>query len=225
MGKTAPFLRSSIGRKVIMSLSGLFLCSFLVIHLTINLFALEASRESGQERYWGAERFDTYAHFMATHPIIRPLEWVLFAGFLLHAVLGLYLELQNRRARPVGYQVNKAKENSTWASRFAWFTGIFVGVFLGIHVNTFFVQSRFFDSRPMIDLMKDAFASPGYVAFYMVALVFLGYHLKHGFQSAFQTLGLRFGKFQKLIHAIGIVFWLIIPIGFAIIPLYFLLVF
>ena len=74
----------------------------------------------------------------------------------------------------------------------------------------------------MIDFIKEAFASPAYVAFYMVALVFLGYHLKHGLQSAFQTLGLRVGKYEKLIDAIGVVFWLLIPIGFAIIPLYFL---
>lgn len=215
MGKTTTFLRSSVGRKVIMSLSGLFLCSFLVLHLTINLFALKVKADGGAE-------FETYAHFMATHALIRPLEWILFAGFLLHAVLGLYLEVQNRRARPIGYEVNRAKENSSWASRFAWLTGIFVGVFLVVHINTFFVRSRFFDAPPMINIMKEAFASAGYVAFYMVALVFLGYHLKHGFQSAFQTLGLRVGKFQKLIHAVGVIFWLIIPIGFAIIPLYFL---
>ncbi len=215
MGKTTTFLRSSVGRKVIMSLSGLFLCSFLVLHLTINLFALKVKTDGGAE-------FETYAHFMATHALIRPLEWILFAGFLLHAVLGLYLEVQNRRARPIGYEVNRAQENSSWASRFAWLTGIFVGVFLVVHINTFFVRSRFFDAPPMIDIMKEAFASPGYVAFYMVALVFLGYHLKHGFQSAFQTLGLRVGTFQKMIHAVGVIFWLIIPIGFAIIPLYFL---
>lgn len=218
MGKTAKFLQSSVGKKVIMSLSGLFLCSFLVIHLTINLFALRVKTDGGAE-------FDTYAHFMATHPLIRPLEWILFAGFLVHAVLGLWLEIRNRRVRTVKYEVNRPSENSTWASRFAWLTGILVGVFLVVHVNTFFVQSRFFDDRPMIELIKEAFAKPWYVAFYMVALVFLGYHLKHGFQSAFQTLGLRVGKFQSLIHAVGVIFWLIIPIGFAIIPLYFLFAF
>lgn len=218
MGKTAKFLQSSVGRKVVMSLSGLFLCSFLVLHLTINLFALQVKSDGGAE-------FDTYAHFMATHPLIRPLEWLLFAGFLVHAVLGLYLELLNRRRRPIGYEVNRARENSTWTSRFVWFTGILVGVFLVVHVNTFFVQSRFFDHRPMIELIKEAFARPGYVAFYMVSLVFLALHLKHGFQSAFQTLGLRVGKFQKLIHAVGVVFWLIIPVAFAIIPLYFLFAF
>jgi succinate dehydrogenase / fumarate reductase cytochrome b subunit len=162
---------------------------------------------------------------MATHPLIRPLEWILFAGFLLHAVVGLWLEIRNRSVRPTKYEVNRPSENSTWASRFAWLTGIVVGVFLVVHVNTFFVQSRFFDHRPMIELIKEAFAKPWYVAFYMLALIFLGYHLKHGFQSAFQTLGLRFGKLQKLLDAVGVVFWLIIPIAFALIPLYFLFAF
>lgn len=198
-----------------MALSGLFLCSFLVVHLIINLFALNVKGDGGKE-------FETYAHFMATYPLIRPLEWILFAGFLLHAVLGLYLAIANRRARPVRYESNKASENSSWSSRFAWLTGVVVGVFLVVHVNTFFVQSRFFGKEPMIDLLKEAFSSPGYVAFYMVALAFLAYHLKHGFQSAFQTFGVRVGKFEKLINAVGVVFWLFIPIGFALIPLYFL---
>ncbi len=221
MSKTAKFLSSSVGRKVTMALSGLFLCSFLVVHLIINLFALKVKSDNGAE-------FDLYAHFMATHPLIRPLEWILFGGFLLHAVLGMYLFLLNRKARPVGYEVNKANENSSWISRLAWLTGVFVGVFLVVHVRTFFVRSRSFfgnppiDGRPMIELIKDAFGNPMYVAFYMVALVFLAYHLKHGFQSAFQTFGLRVGKFEKLINAVGAIFWLVIPIAFAIIPLYFL---
>ncbi|MBX2991648.1 MAG: succinate dehydrogenase cytochrome b subunit [Bacteroidetes bacterium] len=221
MGKTATFLSSSVGRKITMALSGLFLCSFLVVHLTINLFALQASSGNTAE-FRGAEMFEIYGHFMATHPIIRPLEWGLFAGFLLHAILGIYLYLLNRKARPIQYEVNKASENSTWSSRFGWLTGILVGVFLVVHVNTFFVESRFLGKGPMIQLMIDAFSSPAYVAFYIVALVFLAYHLKHGFQSAFQTFGVRSGKLEKLVHAIGIVFWLLIPVGFAIIPLYFL---
>ena len=215
MGKTAKFLTSSVGRKVTMALSGLFLCSFLVVHLLINLFALKVKSD-------GAKEFDMYAHFMATNTLIRPLEWVLFGGFLLHAVLGIYLYLLNRKARPVQYEANKANENSSWVSRLSWLTGIFVGVFLVVHINTFFVQSRWFDERPMIELIKDAFRSRLYVAFYMVSLVFLAYHLKHGFQSAFQTFGLRVGKFETLINAAGAIFWFLIPVAFALVPLYFL---
>ncbi len=214
MNKTTKFLNSSVGRKIVMSLSGLFLCTFLVVHLIINLFALNVKNDGGSE-------FEMYATFMATCPLIRPLEWVLFGGFILHAVLGIVLTLQNWKARPVNYKVNSSSENSPWISRFAWLTGIFVGVFLVVHVNTFFVQSRFITHRPMIQLIIDAFKSPAYVAFYMVALVFLAYHLRHGFQSAFQTLGWRTSRYLPLINAVAALFWLVIPIGFALIPLYF----
>lgn len=218
MGKTTTFLNSSLGRKIVMALSGLFLCSFLVVHLIINLFALKVKTDGGAE-------FEMYAHFMATYPLIRPLEWILFGGFLLHAVLGIYLAIANRRSRPVQYEVNKAGENSSWVSRLSWLTGIFVGVFLVVHINTFFVQSRYFGKEPMIDLMIDAFRSPLYVAFYLLALVFLAYHLKHGFQSAFQTFGLHIGKYKNLVNSVALVFWLLIPILFAIIPMYFLFVY
>lgn len=216
MGKTTQFLNSSVGRKVTMALSGLFLCSFLIVHLGINLFSLNVKNDGG-------DAFNTYGHFMATHPVIRPLEWGLFAGFILHAALGIVLTIRNRQARPVQYEMNKAGENSSWVSRLSWLTGVFVGVFLVVHINTFFVQSRFFDHRPMIELIKEAFASAGYVVFYVVALVFLAYHLKHGVQSAFQTLGWNVGKYKSLVAIVGAFFWLLIPLAFAIIPLYFLL--
>ncbi len=216
MRKSTSFFNSTVGRKIIVALSGLFLCSFLVLHLYINLFALRADAGVTDSE------FNTYAHFMATYPLLRPMEWILFGGFFLHAILGIVLAVKNRQARPVQYEMNKPSENSSWVSRLSWLTGIFVGVFLVVHINTFFVQSRFFDHRPMIKLIEDAFRSRTYVIFYLIALAFLALHLKHGIQSAFQTLGLRVGKYQKLIEAVGIIFWLLIPIGFALIPLYFL---
>jgi succinate dehydrogenase / fumarate reductase cytochrome b subunit len=198
-----------------MGLTGFFLCSFLIVHLLINLFLFK--QDAGNT-------FDTYAEFMATYPLIRPLEIVLFAGFLLHGILGTYLWIANRRARPVPYAVNTPGENSTLASRIAFISGAGVLVFLVVHVNTFFVKSRFFPTgETMYGLVRDAFSNPWYVGFYMIALVFLAYHLNHGFQSAFQTFGLRNRKYQNLIDATAVVFWLLIPAAFAAIPLYFLL--
>lgn len=197
-----------------MGLSGLFLCSFLVVHLFINLFLFKQD---------GGATFDVYGEFMATYPLIRPLEWILFGGFLLHAFVGIWLWITNRQARPERYAVNRASENSTLASRIGFITGAFVLVFLVVHINTFFVKSRFFpDGRTMYEIVVQAFQSPVYVGFYVVALVFLAYHLRHGFQSAFQTLGIRFEKYQPLIDAVGVVFWLLIPLAFAALPLYFL---
>jgi succinate dehydrogenase / fumarate reductase cytochrome b subunit len=217
MKKLTTFLTSSVGRKIMMSLTGFFLFSFLIVHLYINLFLFKQDK--------GAT-FDVYAEFMATYPLLRPLEIVLFAGFLLHAFVGGWLWFTNRSVRPVGYRVNRASDSSTLESRIAFWTGTVVAVFLVVHVNTFFVQSRFFPDnppKPMYHLVAEAFKDPLYVVFYLVALVFLGYHLKHGFQSAFQTLGLRVQRYERLVDIVGVIFWLIIPICFAAMPLYFLL--
>ena len=214
MSKTTSFLMSSVGRKMVMALSGLFLCSFLVVHLYINLFLFKSD--------YGVE-FDAYSHFMATYPLIRPIEIVLFLGFLLHAVVGIWLWLMNRRARPVKYEVLKASENSALSSRIMWVTGFIVAAFLVVHINSFFITSRFLTpERSMFVIVREVFRNPWYDAFYVVALGFLAYHLKHGFQSAFQTFGLRGTRYQRLIDLVAMIFWLLIPIGFAAMPLYFL---
>ena len=214
MKTIASFYTSSVGRKLLMGLTGFFLCSFLVFHLYINLFLFKGDRGG---------TFDAYAEFLATYPLLRPMEWVLFGGFLLHAFIGVWLWITNRQARPQRYTMNKASDNSTLASRLGFVTGTAVFIFLVVHINTFFVQSRFFNSGiTMYERVRQAFSHPWYVAFYLVALGFLAYHLKHGFQSAFQTFGIRYEKYQRLIDTVAVVFWLLIPIAFAAMPLYFL---
>jgi len=214
MGKAAAYLNSSVGKKLLVGLTGFFLCGFLAFHLYINLFLFKGD---------GGHTYDSYSEFLATYPLFRPLEIVLFAGFLLHAFLGVWLWYTNRRARPKRYAVNRASEVSSLSSRFTFVTGTVVFIFLVVHINTFFVQSRFSDTgKTMHQLVEEAFQNPWYVAFYVVAIIFLGSHLKHGFQSAFQTFGLRTSKYERWIDLVGIIFWLIIPIGFAAMPLYFL---
>ena len=210
MNTLRGFLSTSVGRKLLMALSGLFLCSFLVVHLTINLFLLKS--DPGE--------FDAYAEFMATYPLIRPMEIGLFAGFLLHMILGVYLWWRNRAIRPQQYAVRAGSATSTLSSRIMWITGGILLLFLVLHVNAFFVSSRFFpDGRAMSALVVEAFRSPVTVVFDLLALLVLGYHLRHGFQSAFQTLGLRHGPWAKLVEAAGAIFWLLVPLGFAAIPL------
>lgn len=214
MTTTAAFLNSSVGRKLIMGLTGFFLCSFLVVHIYLNLFLFK--QDTGAT-------YDAYSEFMATYPLIRPLEIVLFAGFLIHAFIGVWLWLLNRRIRPQRYAVNSGSETSDLSSRVMFITGLVVTIFLVVHINTFFVQSRFFPTgQTMYDLVAQTFKSPLYVGFYVVALGFLGYHLKHGFQSAFQTFGIRSPRYKWLIDAVAVIFWLLIPLGFAAMPLYFL---
>jgi succinate dehydrogenase / fumarate reductase, cytochrome b subunit len=216
MSKITNFYTSSVGRKMLVGLTGFFLCAFLAFHLYINLFLF---------KHDAGETFNTYSEFLATYPLLRPIEIGLFLLFVVHACFALWLWFVNRQARPRGYAVLRASDNSKLESRITFITGTVVLVFLVVHINTFFVQSRFFatgESETMFQRVAGAFQNPWYDAFYVVALVFLGYHLKHGFQSMFQTLGLRSTKYQRLIDIIAIIFWLLIPLGFAAMPLYFL---
>jgi succinate dehydrogenase / fumarate reductase, cytochrome b subunit len=214
MNRITKFYTSSVGRKLLMGLTGFFLCSFLVVHLYLNLFLFKSD---------GGQTFDAYSEFMATYPLVRPLEIVLFLGFLLHIFIGVWLWIGNRIARPSRYAVHRPSETSDLSSRVMFWTGVFVFVFLAIHINSFFIRSRFLEpTRPMYEIVAETFANPWYDLFYIIALIFLGYHLLHGFQSAFQTFGLRTKKYRRLIDLLALVFWLLIPLCFAALPLYFL---
>jgi succinate dehydrogenase / fumarate reductase cytochrome b subunit len=216
MRKKQSFFASSVGRKLIVGLSGFFLCLFLVFHLTVNLFLFKAD---------GGKLFDSYAEFLATYPLLRPIEIVLFLLFLVHAIYALWLWYLNRAARPERYAVKRSGEVSTLSSRIMFITALVVLAFLVIHVNTFFVQSRFFSGEngpTMFERVATALADPVTDVFYILALIFLAFHLRHGFQSLFQTWGLRNTRYLKLIEGVAVIFWLLIPLGFALMPLYFL---
>ncbi len=213
MGKPNKLYNSSIGQKLFVGLTGLFLCSFLIVHLAGNLLIFKND---------GGAAYNAFSEFMSTNFFIRALEIILLAGFAFHILLGFLLWLAGRRARPQPYVMNRPAENSTLASRWAFWTGSFVFIFLVIHMNSFWVPERFGSGgESTYDLVTTAFKSPGYDIFYLVALIFLGYHLRHGFQSAFQTFGLRPG-WQRPVDLVAIIFWLLFPIGFASMPLYFL---
>ncbi len=214
MNNLLALYRSSVGKKIVMSLSGLFLCTFLVVHLSGNFLLFKND---------GGVAFDAYSDFMSTNVVIRTMEIILFSGFIAHSISGGIIWWMNRRARPEKYRTYKLSENTGFASRHTMLTGSIVLVFLVIHLKTFWYGSRFAEVKPsMYQLVSTAFSSPSYVFFYLVALVLLGYHLRHGFQSAFQTLGLRSKKYIGLLDAVAVIFWLIIPMGFASMPVYFL---
>jgi succinate dehydrogenase / fumarate reductase cytochrome b subunit len=199
-----------------MALTGFFLLSFLCVHLYINLFILKTD---------GGGTYDTYAEFMATYPLVRPIEICLFLGFFIHALIGALLWLNNWRVRPRGYAVDNTGKTAGLSSRYAIVTGTAVLVFLVYHINAFFVKSRFLHiDKTMYQLVSDALSNPWIVGFYLLALFFFGTHLKHGFQSAFQTFGLRHLKYRALIDLVAVVFWLVFPLLFAAIPVYFLCV-
>lgn len=217
MKKNISFYQSSVGKKILMSLAGLFLCSFLAIHLSGNLALFK--NDNG-------EAFNHYSEFMATNPIIRITEIILVAGFVLHMFLGALLWLKNRAARPEKYSAYKLSDNTALASRITMLSGSMVLFFLVVHLYSFFYPSRILGQKtPMYDLVVAAFSNMWYDLFYLAALVLLAYHLKHAFQSAFQTLGLRKGKYILLLDVVAMIFWLVIPVMFATMPMYFLLIY
>ncbi len=214
-------LTSSIGRKIIMALTGLFLCSFLVVHLSGNFQLFK--HDNGLA-------FNAYSEFMSHNTIIRILEWGLVLGFGGHIVQGLSLYFKNRAARPVGYQVNHIEQNSSWESRSMALLGTIVLFFLVVHLYNFFGQLRYTDvavdangNENAYALVVSSFHNPWYVALYVVAQMALLYHLVHGFGSAFHTLGLNHRKYTPLIQAVGYGFAIVVSAGFASMPLYFLL--
>jgi succinate dehydrogenase / fumarate reductase, cytochrome b subunit len=205
------FINSSVGKKVTMSLTGLFLAVFLIEHLAGNLMLLK--NDNG-------EAFNSFAKFMGGNPIVRILEVGLLSLVLLHIFNGIRLWWSNRAARDKTYGEYKLDENTTLQSRMMKLSAALVLLFLIIHMNKFWVPARFMGEHDIASLVYYTFQQPFYVVFYLVAFFILSYHLRHGFQSAFQTLGFRTKKYQPLIEFVAVLFWLVIPIGFAIIPLY-----
>ncbi len=205
------FINSSVGKKLLMSLTGIFLAIFLIVHLAGNLLVLRAD---------GGAMFNAYAHFMGGNPLIRTLEIGLFLLLLIHSINGIRIWYQNRKARGKQYEVYKLEENTTLQSRMMAISASLVLLFLVVHLRKFWVPARLEGEQDMATLVLTTFRDPFYVVFYLAALIILGYHLRHGFQSAFQTLGWKTKRYSDIIEFIAVLFWLVIPIGFAIIPLY-----
>lgn len=201
---------SSLGRKIVMSLSGFFLITFLLVHLGVNLTL-----------FIGADTFNGASHFMATNPLIQVMQYVLAAGFIVHIVMGIRLELKNRASRPIKYSKNNAAANSGWASRNMIYTGFLVLLFLILHLKDFFIEIKFGEVHDDYQLVTQLFTNPIYVIIYVVAFILLGLHLSHGFQSAFTTIGARAPKYLKFIKNLGMAFSYLIALGFSVIAIYF----
>jgi succinate dehydrogenase / fumarate reductase cytochrome b subunit len=247
---------SSLGQKLIMSLTGLFLCTFLVVHMIGNLQLFK--NDAGLA-------FNKYAVFMTTNPLIMITSYLLYATILFHAFKGLWLAFKNQKARPVKYQAFDGKANSHWSSRNMGILGTIILVFVVVHMSNFWWEyknghvpyTRYMeniqtgevvsDYMPKeftmhtkleeqteglmkVTIVKDLYREVAeefktewwLVALYVISMAALAFHLYHGFASAFQTLGLNHKKYNGLINFIGIgVFAILIPIGFAAMPLYF----
>ena len=224
MNLSGGLIRSSLARKYWMALTGLFLCSFLVVHLLGNLPLLTGNKEM----------FNSYAHFMTTFPLIKIVSYLLYISILLHSVDGLLLARSNKAARETRYVKYNGKANASWSSRNMAILGTLTLVFLIIHMKSFWYEMHFGNIPTYMsgdgDELKDlysitvaAFQQPWYAVFYVISMMGLGFHLWHGVSSSFQTLGINHAKYTPIIEILGKAFSVIISIAFASIPVYLLL--
>ncbi len=211
---------SSIASKLWMAATGLFLCLFLVVHLFGNL-QLFLPRPQGQLQ------FNFYSQLLSSNPLIKIAGLVTYASILAHAILSLVITRRNRGARSKSYACHKPQASSSWYSRNMGILGVLVLVFLVVHMKTFWYTYQWgevgLDANGHKDLyavVLAAFSREWYVALYVVAMAAMGYHLLHGFESAFRTFGLQPRRFERLAGRLGAAFAVGTSALFAVIPIY-----
>ena len=206
-------LNSSIGKKYVMAATGLFLCIFLLEHLYGNMLLYKADQGIA---------FNEYSHTLVHSILIRIVEVVLFGAIIVHIIQALNLTQQNNNARKIKYAVSKVDETSNWFSRNMGLTGSIILFFIVVHLYTFFVPYRITHEVTNSALaVKLAFQNGLYSTFYIIAISILGFHLNHGFQSAFQSLGFNNKNYMPLLKKAGTGFAILITVGFASFPILF----
>ena len=219
MGVLSFLFSSSLGRKLMMAVTGVSLVGFLLVHCGINATVLFND---------GGETFNEAAKFMATNWLIRTAEILLFVGLLWHIVQGLWLTFDNQKRREAKYGAKAGNSNSKWYSRSMGILGSILLIFLVVHLKHFWIVSRFGMPHHLTELpgggedlfaeMVMVFANPVPVVIYVMGCIGLAYHLLHGFGSAFQTLGINHKSYTPIIATVGTVFSIIVPLVFALIP-------
>lgn len=210
--------KSSIGKKLVMSFTGIFLILFLIVHVALNACIWAND---------GGEMFNKGAHFMGANIIPRILEIGLFVGIFLHIVQGYMLVAKNKQARTTTYEVPYGNNGSKWYSRSMGLLGTIILLFLMIHLAHFWLPNRSSQGLSLgneIDLfakMRAIFSKLWIVVVYVIGCLSLGYHLAHGFQSAFRTLGVYNKRYNLMITSIGYGFAVIVCLAFAMMPISF----
>jgi len=211
-------IRTSLFRKIIMALTGLFLCFFLVIHLAGN-FQLLLPEEVAHGQY------NWYSHTLSKNILIKLVSYVLYVSLLIHMLDSLWITLKNRKSNGPSYNYDKRWKVSNWNSRNMGWLGLLILVFLVVHLKDFWYPYKF-GEVPMYEGEKDlyivvmtAFQETWIVVLYVIAMIGLYFHLSHGFSSAFRTLGVYHEKYSRWIRYFGIAFSFLMALGFAVIPL------
>jgi succinate dehydrogenase / fumarate reductase cytochrome b subunit len=209
-----------------MALAGIFLLVFMLVHLGINIFILPVT-ENHQEIFREA------VYFMTSNPLIKIMEIFLFGAFIIHIIYGVTIQIYNWLARPERYKMTNWSQTSFF-SKFMIHTGVIIFVFLAIHfMNFYFVKLgwtdppegalRIADDHDFYSMAINLFSNKVYSVIYIVLLLFLGFHLNHAFQSAFQTLGLNHPVYTPFVKALGDFYSIVVTLGFILIPLYFII--
>jgi succinate dehydrogenase / fumarate reductase cytochrome b subunit len=225
--KWSQFFASSVGKKLVMALTGLFLITFLIIHVGINACIFADVLDDSDN----GEIFNIAAHFMGAYYVIRIIEVGLFIGFIIHIVQAYVLEYQNSSKRKVQYNVKMGSEGSRWYRKSMGLLGTLILIFLIIHISHFWIPSRITNTLPdvyynnstlpihnLYARMIEVFQNPYIVVLYVIACISLAWHLLHGFQSAFRTLGLHNKKYIGLAKLAGGIFSILVPLLFALMP-------
>lgn len=223
--KWSLFFTSAVGRKIVMALTGIFLITFLLVHVGLNscIFADWVNTTDN------GEMFNKAAHFMGSTIVMRILEGVLFLGFIIHIVQGYAVELKNRSRRGHGYNIGMGSRGSTWMSRSMALLGTLVFLFLILHISKFWWSSRVtqdlepvtYNGVEMHNLflrMYQVFQEPLIVVAYLIGVASLGFHLLHGFHSAFRSMGVHNKKYLSLLKGLGYGFTVLVCVGFALMP-------
>jgi succinate dehydrogenase / fumarate reductase cytochrome b subunit len=228
--KWSEFFTSSVGKKIVMALTGLFLISFLLIHVGINSCIFNDL--SFFDHNDNGRMFNKAAHFMGSSYVIRIIEVGLFVGFFIHIIQGYVLEFQNRKRRGIGYRIKMGSEGSRWYRKSMGLLGTIILLFLIMHISHFWIHSRITQDLPekqyipggaqiadLFSRMVDIFKNPLIVGLYVIACIALAWHLVHGFQASFRSLGLHNSRFLSLANAVGIGFSILVPLLFALMPI------
>jgi succinate dehydrogenase / fumarate reductase cytochrome b subunit len=211
------FFNSSIGRKVSMALSAIFLMIFLLQHFAINFTSVVSP-----------DLFNELSHFMGTNPLVQfVLQPVLIFGVVFHFIMGFILELKNRKANSLKYAKNNGAANSSWMSRNMIWSGLAILSFMLLHFVDFWfpeLNYKYFAANPedptrYFHELQDKFTYAPRVIAYVIAFVFLSLHLLHGFTSALQSLGSTLGR-KKILIKISYIYSLALPLGFIYIALF-----
>ncbi len=211
-------LSSTVGKKLFISLSGIFIIVFIIVHMSGNTLLFKDD---------GGLAFNAYSSFMSTNPVIQFASKINYAIILLHIIYALILTIKNSAARPHQYDIKGGNVSSSWASRNMGLLGTIILIFLLIHLRGFWYEMHYGNlgldangNKDLYMLVATSYSQWWYSTIYLISMLALAFHLSHGFSSAFQTLGLNHVKYNSLIKGAGLVFSIIVPLIFALMPIY-----